>query len=192
MKTLVSIILISVSSVIISCNGHRVNKNQVLEQIPDKQLSQHLDQQKDYSKLGTDLLEKESIGGIKLGININVVESLIGSPSEKTEPTEWGADGLNHQTFKYSSQGIELDLIQKPDSSFSVDMITVTSPCKYKTTGGIGIDSGIEDVKKAYLSYIDPNTSNENEIIAGTVYGGILFKLAGKKVTSIFFGAAAE
>lgn len=192
MKTLISIILISVSSLIISCNGHKVNKNQEIEQSPDRQLSQHHDLQKDYSKLGTELLEKESIGGVKLGINIKAVESLIGSPNEKTEITIWGADGLNHQTVKYSTQGIELDLIQKPDSSFSVDMITVTSPCKYKTAGGIGIDSGLEDVKKAYLSYIDPTSSNENEIIAGTVYGGIIFKLAGQKVTSFFFGAAAE
>ena len=192
MKTLISIILISASSLITSCNGPKVNKNQLIKQLPDSQLSQPHDQEKDYSKLGTDLLEKESVGGIKLGLNIKVVESIIGSPSEKTELTEWGADGLNHQTLKYSTQGIELDLVQKPDSSFSVDMITITSPCKYKTTAGIGIDSGIEDVKKAYLSYIDPNTSNENEIIAGTVYGGIIFKLSEQKVTSIFIGAAAE
>ena len=192
MKTLISIILISCSSLITSCNGHKVNKNQALEQLPDRQLSRHHDQEKDYSKLGTDLLEKENIGEIKLGLNIKVVETIIGSPSEKTVPTEWGADGLNHQTFKYSTQGIELDLIQKPDSSFSVDMITITSPCKYKTAGGIGIGSGLEDVKKAYLSYIDPNSSNENEIIAGTVYGGIIFKFAGQKVRSIFIGAAAE
>jgi peptide methionine sulfoxide reductase MsrA len=71
-------------------------------------------------------------------------------------------------------------------------MITVTSPCKYKTAGGVGIDSDLEDVKEAYLSYIDPNSSNKNKIIAGTVYGGIIFKLDGQKVKSIFIGAAAE
>jgi len=46
---------------------------------------QHHDQEKDYLKLGTDLLKKESIGGIKLDLNIKIVESIIGFPSEKTE-----------------------------------------------------------------------------------------------------------
>jgi len=73
------------------------------------------------------------------------------------------------------------------------DQAQLTVPY-YKTTYALVTKpgSGLEDVKKAYLSYIDPNSSNENEIIAGTVYGGIIFKFAGQKVRSIFIGAAAE
>jgi hypothetical protein len=137
-------------------------------------------------------MQNDGIGDIKIGLNIKNVEPLIGNPTEKTEPVIWGADGLTHQTLKYSSNGIELDIIQKPDSTYLINMITATAPCKYKTIQGIGIDSNLDDVKKAYRNYIDSKYSNDKVIIAGSIYGGIIFKFENQKVKSIYIGAQTE
>jgi hypothetical protein len=193
MKKLLIAGLIIVGASLISCNGNNGStKSQLSSQSSDNQLSQNQDSSKDYSKLGFELSKKESIGELKLGIKIKDVEVIIGLPTEKSEPTLWQADGAIHQTVKYSEKGIELDLIQNPDSSFLVNMVTVSSPCKFKTSSGIGIESTKNDVIKAYSNYIDPKSSDDKEIVAGSIYGGIIFKLEDLKVKSIFIGAAAE
>jgi hypothetical protein len=71
-------------------------------------------------------------------------------------------------------------------------MITINPPCKFKTQKGIGIDSDYKNVETAYQKYIDIKSSNENEIVAGSIYGGIIFRFENQKVKSIFIGAAAE
>ena len=71
-------------------------------------------------------------------------------------------------------------------------MITITEPCEFKTTRNIGIGSNMEEVQTAYRQEINAKSSNTETIIAGTVYGGIIFNFENKKVKSIFIGASAE
>ena len=65
------------------------------------------------------------------------------------------------------------------------------TPCEYKTKQGIGIGSSVKEVQAAYPNQLNPAV-NDTKLVAGTVYGGIIFGLDGGVVSSIFIGAAAE
>jgi len=147
---------------------------------------------KDYTKLGFKLMDDDCIGPIKLGLSKSDLESKIGVTNEMSEPELSQADGSFHQILRYINLGLEIDLIQKPDSSFSVDMIIVIPPCEYETSKRIHINSTLEEVKQAYKDYIDLNSSTNDVLVAGSIYGGVVFKLENKIVNSIIFGAMAE
>ena len=146
----------------------------------------------DYSMLGSELMQNEKLDQLKIGLNAKDLSPILGSPSEESQPELWGADGLYHKTAKYSKEGVELDLIQNADSGFSVNMIKINAPCRFKTLKGIGINSDFHSVKFAYAQYIDNKEINENQIVAGSVYGGVIFTFENQKVKSIFIGASAE
>jgi hypothetical protein len=147
---------------------------------------------KDYLKIGFELIEKESLGEIKLGLSSIQVIELLGKPDKKTKPALWGADGEYHQTWSYTKKGIELDLIGENETKLTINMITITKPCNLKTKRLIGIGSDIENVRTVYNEEIDPLIPYEKSIVAGSIYGGIIFEIENNKVKSIFIGAAAE
>jgi hypothetical protein len=192
MKTYYFSIIIFLAFLIFSCDRSRPKQTVQKVDSTSDQSTQNHDSSHDYLKLGFELMHSESIGGLRLGLNTTDLEAKIGTPNEKTAPTYYGADGLNHQTYKYTSMGLEFDLVQKPDSSYMVNMITILTPCDFKTLKGIGINSDIESVKKEYQNYIDPKFSDDKSIVAGSIYGGIIFTIKDQKVKTIFIGQSAE
>jgi ribose 5-phosphate isomerase len=67
------------------------------------------------------------------------------------------------------------------------------APCDLRTWLGIGIGSTYEQTVKAYKDYIDKEMSDKARIVAGSIYGGVIFSFDSKgKVNGIFIGAAAE
>jgi hypothetical protein len=66
------------------------------------------------------------------------------------------------------------------------------SPFDYKTSKGISIGSNYQEVEKAYKDYVNAEFSNKESIVAGSIYGGVIFSFKNGKVTSIFIGASAE
>ena len=152
-----------------------------------------ISQEKPIDELGFELMEKEKLGDLKLSMPLNRVIKLLGEPEEKTEPKLWGADGMYHQDYNYKSKGIYLDIImEEKESEKKVNMIHITQPCKYKTKKGIGIGSAYDEVDFTYEEYIDDTSSSAEQIVAGTIYGGIIFTFEDMKVISIFIGAAAD
>jgi hypothetical protein len=147
---------------------------------------------KGYDEIGFELMETESLGEIRIGLKANKIVELLGEPEKKSKLIMWGADGQYHQTWYYYQEGIELDIIGEVKAKKEVYMITITDPCKLKTKRRIGIGSDFKDVKHAYKKAIDPEFSGPKGIVAGTIYGGIIFNFEHKKVTEIFIGAAAE
>ena len=85
-----------------------------------------------------------------------------------------------------------MDIIGETDNSRKVNMMTISGQCELKTKRNIGIGSILEEVKSAYKSEIDPNLNSLKTIVAGTIYGGIIFSFDNDKVNSIFIGARAE
>lgn len=164
-----------------------VNADSVKTQVEDKNL-----EAKDFEKLGAKLMEEETVGKLKIGLKASDLTGILGKPSEKTKNELWGADGEYHQTYKYSKLGVELDMIGKKESDKVVNMITVMSPCDYKTSKGISIGSNYQDVEKAYKEYLNTASSNKESIVAGSIYGGMIFSFKNEKVSSIFIGASAE
>lgn len=145
-----------------------------------------------YGQLGFDLMEAESQFILQNATTASEMVELFGEPEEKSEAEIWGADGMEHQTWTYPTQGLELDLVREEDNVQIVDMITLFDPSTLKTSKGIGIGSSKEDVEALYKGEINPDAGDESTIVAGTVYGGVIFQLENGKVSSIFVGASAE
>lgn len=145
---------------------------------------------KDYLDIGFGLMKDESLDFLKENLFDIVVLKKLGEPEEKSEAIVWGADGLEHQTWFYKIKGIELDMVRDKDNQV-INMITITYPCTYKTKRNIGIGSTKDEVISAYKNEIDP-TNIKGIIIAGTVYGGIIFHFVDNHVSLIYIGASAE
>lgn len=145
----------------------------------------------DYLKIGFSLM-KETLGPISIGATDSSILKTLGEPDQKSAAKIWGADGMEHQRWVYHAKGIELDMIRK-EITQTVNMIKIKGPCDYKTQRGIQIGSSDAAVQSAYKDEINPNDSKPNSsIIAGTLYGGIIFDIKDNIVTAIFIGAAAE
>ena len=144
----------------------------------------------DYLKLGFDIMKNEAVGFLKIGLAAAEVLAGLGEPADKSPIRIWGADGLEHQKWRYPAKGIEFDMVKR-DGAFLVNMISITTPCEYKTKQGIGIGSSVKEVQAAYPNQLNPAV-NDTKLVAGTVYGGIIFGMEGGAVSSIFIGAATE
>lgn len=140
------------------------------------------------------LMDEESLGFLRLYLSNVEVSNELGEPTEKSEAVEWGADGLVHQTWYYRTAGIELDMVEISGET-KVSSINITAPCKYKTRREIGIGSRRKDVIEAYKNELSKEESNgieETFIVAGSIYGGVIFKFENDTVSGIFIGSAAE
>ena len=144
----------------------------------------------DYLKLGFDIMKNEAVGFLKIGLAAAEVLAGLGEPADKSPIRIWGADGLEHQKWRYPAKGIEFDMVKR-DGAFLVNMLSITTPCEYKTKQGIGIGSPAKEVQAAYPNQLNPAV-NDTKLVAGTVYGGIIFGMEGGAVSSIFIGAATE
>jgi len=145
-----------------------------------------------YDEIGFELLKTESIGELKIGLSGIKIKELIGEPEEKSKAEEWGADGEIHQNWIYKKEGVSLEMIGKDVSNQLINSITITAPFKFKTSRQIGIGSLIEEVKTAYDKEIDKSGSDSDNIVAGSVYGGIIFNFEEGKVKGVFIGSGAE
>lgn len=141
-----------------------------------------------------DILNKEKIGELTLGLSGKKLEKKLGKASNKSPFQVWGADGQKHQTWSYTKLGIKLDMIQTSKNDTEINTISIKKPCLFKSIRKIGIGSSREAVMKAYEKEIDRESlaQNKNTIIAGTIYGGIMFDIKNDKVEMIFLGAGAE
>lgn len=150
-----------------------------------------------YLTFGFDLMRNETLGLLKIGVSADEVVKGVGKPAKKSLAKIWPADGWEHQDWYYPEKGIELNMVRR-DGIQVVSMIDVKSPCKFKTKRGIGIGSAAIDVETAYNNEINPQyreifgVKNLDKLIAGTVYGGVMFSLQDDVVSEIFIGAAAE
>lgn len=139
-----------------------------------------------------DLINQESIGLLKLGLTAEETVRTLGSTEKKSDLIIWGADGLEHQTWYYPTQGVELDLV-RTEKGQNINMIIIQTPCRLKTSRNIGIGSLRADVVAAYGQEIEEDgKALDGSLVAGSLYGGVIFKLEDDKVVQIFIGAAAE
>ncbi len=142
--------------------------------------SQHLDS----------LLSSETIGGIHVGQSESEVNAILGRPLQRSVAQVWEADGNFHQDWEYKD--LVLDMSGADSVKLTVSGIYISTPCSLKTLRKIGIGSSYKEVKKAYLEFFNKEESNDSILVAGSVYGGIIFNFANGKVNRIFMGAAAE
>lgn len=190
------ILCINVVSAQVNNSNHLKNK----QQVSAKQESHDIKSDgagDDYLNIGFDLMHKESLGSLKLGLSGAAVRNLLGEPIEKSKQVIWGADGEEHQTWYYKSKGIELDMMG-PKNKQVINMITIKKPCTLKTGRNIGIGSTKKEVLKAYKKEINQDNANPkmqtspDAVVAGTIYGGLIFNFQKDQVSTILIGATAE
>ncbi len=147
---------------------------------------------KDFNQIGFDLMKTEKIGELKIGLKIGKVIELLGMPEKKSKHELWGADDSYHQEWNYISKGISLDVIGKTENEQEVNSISVSKPCTLKTNKQIAIGNTMQEVQNAYSESIDTTWSDNGNIVAGSVYGGLIFAFEKDILISIFIGASAE
>lgn len=152
------------------------------------------DSKKDFDAIGFELEGKELLFVLDNASKDSEVIKLFGEPEEKSESVLWAADDLEHQTWYYRSQGLEIDFVKDDMKTQIVSSVKFINPSNLKTSRGIGIGSTKEEVLNAYKEEINKNESSMDSgfIVAGSLFGGLIFELKNDLVTSIFIGASAE
>lgn len=150
-----------------------------------------------YAEIGWELMQKEGFGALKLGMVNTGLIKLLGSPDSISTEVFWGADGAYHSHWIYIEKGIRVGLSRigedsSKNSSKMMDRISIYAPCELTTERGIGLNASIEDVKQAYKKAIESTDLQDDYLVAGSVYGGLIFKFKNDRVEEIFLGARAE
>ena len=145
----------------------------------------------------TQLMAGESLGGIKIDMAEKNLTDLLGQPKKKSAMTFVAGTGEYQQTWHYPDKGLEITLSagESKTGAKTVASFTASSGCSLTTAKGIKIGSSEAAARKAYGSFEDKENASatrKNSFVAGSIYGGILFTFKDNKVSSIFFGAAAE
>ena len=138
--------------------------------------------------------DKEQIGKLHLGLSEKEVRQIIpGQPTRGAEQLQ-GADGEYHQEWQYAAAGITLGMVAKKKGGHkSLESITITSPSLLQTQRGIRIGSTEAEVIKAYGPFRNAEDSKPGELlVAGSIFGGVMFDFQQGRVNRIFIGAAAE
>lgn len=180
-----------VAITLVSCNNNG-NSDENQSEGVDSLKSNQTGNSKDYDQIGYDLMKNEKIGELKLGLKANKIIELLGKPEDKSKLELWGADDSYHQEWNYKSKGISFDFIGKTEEEQEVNMITISEPCKLKTSKQIALGNSLEDVKKAYVESIDTSWSDNENVVAGSIYGGVMFTFENNVLKTIFIGASAE
>lgn len=142
----------------------------------------------------SDFLQKEKIGSLKLELPAQQVIKQLGKPGKKSEVKLEAATGLYVCDWDYADKGIFLQMASEDKKDeMEINSIRITAPCKLLTARGIGIGSKKEDVEKAYAGCpIDKEFTTKDQLVIGSVYGGVFFTFKEGKVSGIFIGAGAE
>lgn len=189
MKKLLFALLIV--TICFGCNENPVENNEQPQVIQQEIIEIPVNDDKDYDQIGFDLMESEKIGEVQFDMKVEAIETIIGEAEEKTPFELWGADGFEHQTRIYQNKTLEIDYIKTEDNEIVCNMITILGDNSLRTSRNIGIGDSRDAVLKAYQNEIYEKGNKEN-LVAGTIYGGLIFIFENDKVTSIFVGAAAE
>jgi hypothetical protein len=121
-----------------------------------------------------------------------VIEHL-GNPEKRGHIEYWDAVATYVQSWEYPSKGIFLEMESESKNALkTVKSISISRPCTFQTSQGIGIGSDIGLVRDAYQKFIDTEFSDDTILVIGSVYGGTIFEMEENKVVKIFIGAAAE
>lgn len=139
-------------------------------------------------------LENETLGQLKLGRKAAEIVKALGQPESKGKEVHWEATGDWVQEWNYPAKGLTLQMASaRKGAAKTVLSFTAEEGSKLATGRGIKIGSTLGEVRKAYGKFENKEDSQAGEtFVAGSIYGGIIFHLKDGKVSSIFFGAAAE
>ena len=138
------------------------------------------------------LEQVQQLGKLRLGLKESQVSGL-GKVASSSKPVVEGATGLTVQTRTYPAQGLTITWSrEKAGDPWVVDRFSAAAPNKWKTPQGIGLGSQAEQVRQTYGALLDAEACGPEQLVVGSIYGGVMFTLKQGKVIRIFVGAAAE
>lgn len=140
------------------------------------------------------LMKSETIGTLRLGMTAAQLGQAVPAKPARGADQRWEADGQYHQKWTYRAQGLQLTMVsEKKGGPKTVEMIDCAARCTLKSARGIGLGSTLADVQKAYAAEFNKEDSKlPGLFVAGSIYGGLILKFKGGKVSGMFLGAAAE
>lgn len=139
-------------------------------------------------------LETETVGEIHLGLGPSDLDKVLGKPDSKGPIEEEGATGDFVQTWSYASKGLSITMAASDakGSDQTVSGIDVDKTYTGELPWGLKIGSPRADVDKIYGEHFDEDFTDDNQFVAGSVYGGSHYRFKDGKVDSLFIGAGAE
>ncbi|MBS1170078.1 MAG: hypothetical protein H6R01_996 [Burkholderiaceae bacterium] len=140
------------------------------------------------------LLKSERLGALHIDMPAASVRRATECTFKRGPEKWWGADGAYHQEWVSKPCGLTLGMVaSKKGGRQKVESIAVASPARLVTQRGIRIGSSEPEVERAYGRYRDAEASVKGEnFVAGSVFGGLMFRFEAGQVSQIFLGAAAE
>ncbi|MEM9162450.1 MAG: hypothetical protein AAGC54_05200 [Cyanobacteria bacterium P01_F01_bin.4] len=139
-------------------------------------------------------MARETIGELRLEMLAEGLLSQLGEPGSQGELQLWGADGRYYQDWYYPQRGLQIKLSASTETGdLRVASLTLQSPSLLKTQHNIGIGNTWEQVEAAYGDVIEAESSQAyQQLVAGSIYGGLIFSFENGQVSQIFLGAATE
>jgi hypothetical protein len=143
----------------------------------------------DMMELGWELLGKEMLGPLRIGMTYQDLSKVLQLPHTKDQMYFCAVDGLDHQIWNYDKIGVQLEMDGKELCEQTIGAVHIKSPSTWTTTRRIGIGSSRIDVIKAYKRSIYTHSDlSASDLIAGSAYGGIQFIFEKDLVKEIFIG----
>jgi hypothetical protein len=139
-------------------------------------------------------LRAERVGDLALGMDAAAVEKLLGKPDAKTAFEEEGATGDFVQSWTYRSLELELGMaaVDGKGTDNGLSNISVGKASSLTLPWGLKIGSTRAEVEKVYGTHFDPDFTDKDKFVAGSVYGGAFYDFEDGKVVGLFLGAGAE
>ena len=138
-------------------------------------------------------MSNERVGDLRLGADAAEVTRLFGEPESTTGPVVNEGVGTVNWMWKYPGKGLEIEIgAEDKNAPKRVSAIVIGPGSTLKTRFGIGVGSPVADVEKAYGPCLSREESSAETLVAGTLYGGVIFSIENGQVRTIFVGAGAE
>ena len=137
---------------------------------------------------------RHSLGPVALGLTEGEVVMALGEPAQKSGGLDEAATGLTISVWSYPELGLELSLSRGEEKGpATLERMTASAPCKFITNRGIALGATRAEVDAAYAAdYSKEDLPDEGRVVVDSIYDGLIFSFEDGKVTSMFFGAAAE
>jgi hypothetical protein len=165
---------------------------------PPEPLAECLDTSKSGRKQAVEdefcLESHERIGPLSVELGQKQVMAALPCPVTKGKEVYWDATGDYNQKWSFPACGIILDMISSAKGGPKVvGNIVAVAPSRLATSTGIHIGSTEEEVLTAYGPFLDREETHRGKtIVAGSLYGGLIFDITNGRVSKIFLGAVSR
>lgn len=136
--------------------------------------------------------ENEQLGPLKVGLAEPAITQALGPPSKRGKLVLEAATGLTVSEWHYPKLGLLVTVSrEKPQDAWRVERLVAHSPCKLRTSKGVGLGDTLDRIRVAYTLAGEDKPSDS--VVLGDGTGIVLvFKLAKGRIGEIYLGPGPE